>query len=311
MATEIEIRFTGLCTFGPQQNDGTPFRSAMFVNARDGAHPHDPKNQVHIAAVLASFANLDLADPNARDFDFRFNGDLADFGDSDMVGFLLKGEKLTLNLQGSPLSLAPGPAPSADCPTADDKEGFGWVASLGRSENAKPTADALTGNKKSLILARVRLDKGRLSTDQFISHSGALVKWKDHLADPNKARPIAEVVKLTDVTVADKLHIQSILMSGATHPSDIILQGAKIELWFVNMPIEDIIEPDRTPNQFPQADAHFHHHYMLTDKPNGKNPKPTNDTCPPVIVAPVPRKVRAASRHAASNPKCPPTSFET
>jgi hypothetical protein len=105
MAIQVEVRFTGLCTFGPEQNNGTPFRSVMLVNARDTANPHNPNDQAHIAAVLVPYDNLDLTDVAARDFDFRFDGTLADFGPADMVGFLLKGEQLTLlDLQGAGLT---------------------------------------------------------------------------------------------------------------------------------------------------------------------------------------------------------------
>jgi hypothetical protein len=180
------------------------------------------------------------------------------------------------------------------------------VASLKRAEGASPTADALTGTKKAVLLARLRLDKGVLNTDRFVEYNGAIVKWKDHAP---KERPLAEVVKLTGVTVnAAQLHIHSVPFSGGSLP-DIILKGNKVEVWLVNMPLEDIIEPDRTPNLPPQADAHYHHHYHLTDKPNGKNPKPTNTTCP-LVTAASSSKTGRDPVVTASNPKCPPTSFE-
>jgi hypothetical protein len=305
MAIGVEIRFTGLCTFGPVQNHGTPFRSVMLVNARDS------DKEAHVAAILAPFANLDRDDQNARDFDFRFDGTLADFGSDDMVGFLLKGEQLTLpNLLGAALSLAPGPAANAECPVAGDKEGFGWVASLKKAEDASPVDDALTGTKKSVLLARLRLEKGLLSTDKFVEYDGKIVKWKDHLSDPSKERPIAEVVKLTGVSIdADRLHIHSVPFSGSA--PDVILKGNKVSFWLVNMPILDIVGPDRTPNRPPKADAHYHHHYHLTDKPNGKNPKPANTPpCPPVVAVASSSKKDDNQVVTASNPKCPPTSFE-
>jgi hypothetical protein len=316
MAAEVEVRFTGLCAFGPEETDGAGARSrsVMLVNARDGHH-----TEPHVAAVLVPFASFDNS---GRDYDFRFDGRLADFGPhaEDMVGFILKGEQLSLvGLDNASLSTVSGPADDAECPNETNREGFGWLASLRKTDNAMPTSEASSGRRKSLLLARLRLDKGRLGTERFVEQLEQgkirIVRWR-HLdqGKPQLLRAVAEVAKLSGIsTASDRLRIHSERFpSEPPEPPppvlpDIILKRGtgpdKIYAWFVNMPMVDIVGPDRTPGGNPPSNLHFHHQYRLTNRPNGTIPQPER-LCDPT------NEVTSRSREAASNPKCPPTSFE-
>jgi hypothetical protein len=140
----FELFFTGLCAFSP----GTTSKTVVLVNARDRHHGGGGHHEPHIAVLLASRETVvgPAEDPTARDADRDFDQGAGNYGYSKMVGFSLDGDDLTLATSlDEPFEVKPGPQPDAECPT-DNRDGFGWVASMERAESARIDPNALTSN---------------------------------------------------------------------------------------------------------------------------------------------------------------------
>lgn len=317
----FELRFTGLCTFSPDQSGA---RKVMLVNAFD----HHAGEQAHEAALLAPVENVvtPAEEAQARPHDFPFDGTLAGFGSGNMYGFIFRGEDLTIKTLNDkpPLEVAPGPDQTAECPTpGHDDKAFGWVASLTKAEGARVNGNALNGKDPDLVLARLLLDRGTLSTESFMRHNGSIARWK-YLDSPSsddptqRPRALAEVVFFSGAFSGSRLIIESTgfrqsFLSIYLKPDSL----GRIVAWLVNMPHADIVSRDRTPGVDPDRIHHFRMVYRLSDKPRGNRHPHRLGSCdrPPdrgeIRQTPSRKSVeKAGPDPAPSNPRCPPLQFE-
>ena len=298
MSFNLFLRFTGLCAFvapAPGQ------MRVVLVNAlQGGAH------ESHCAAIVTPFDNWD---PAGRQFAFGFDGTGAGYPSRNMVAILLDGENLSFGFTGAGVTLA-DIGPQAQCPTQPtDHTAFGWISRMDEVGAGTMNRNALSGLDRSLVLGRLDLSFGTLTTSAFglNKQKNKILKWqfKDGGASPmGRHRALSEEIQLDHrFTAGTTLTLNSVRFDG--QPSrNVVLKEANgiIEAWMVNLPVIDFIV-DRGVDPRP-PDHHFVHFYRLSTSGGAHVPHPTRPSTgashcgPPPVVG-------------VTNPKCPPALFSS
>jgi len=318
----FRLGFTGLCAFVPHPG-GDRARVLLLGCGEDGGHCHDGHGahpcgnamEPHVPALV--FEKRFFAGGNRRQPDITFFHDTVEWGLCLLANLDLE----ILSNSTSPFTMeSPGVGPTV-CPSGTDLSRLSWVAPI---EKLRPGAGHVTescldsdGSKVPRdIVARVRIDRGTLSTRELTRTNGQIIQWQFAPltgGDVVHRQALAEVVELALDEPGDQIVLSARPFRGVGRAKRIALAptaGSNEVVAMVKcIPIEDVfglrpVEPVRFGDRR-SRDQHFEHYYRISAADPGVGLGPV-----PEAAAACPATAPGFGPPLATNPMCPPSWFE-